>query len=247
MKNYEIIGNDLQMVKIYLKPNESVKSQEGAMNYMSSGIVMETKILDKNNGGFFSKLGHTLKRVIAGESLSMVYYTNESDKEEVIAFSGEVAGQIVPIKLNDEEFTVQQGAYLCSEKNIDITFDMQKVKTGLFGGESFIMQKLKGSGLVFINAGGFVEKIELNNETIKVETGSLVGFSSEITYDVEFVKGFKNILFSGQGLALTTLSGTGIVYIQSMPFGRFANKIYQALAPKFNNDNGSESFDIFDE
>jgi len=243
---FEIKGNDFQFVEVLLHSGESFKSEPGAMLYMEDGIKMDTKFFDKQEGGFFSKLGHTLKRVITGESLAMTYYINTSDVCKKIAFSAEIPGKIISIEIGKEEFLFQPDAYLCSSPDVDIDIEVTRIKTGLFGGEGFILQKLTGKGIAFVNACGTIEKIELNNETIKVDTGSLVGFSKSIEYDIEIVKGLKNVLFSGEGITLTKLSGTGIVYIQSMPFKRFANKIYNAIAPKLTKTNGESSVDIFD-
>lgn len=243
---YTIQGNDFQFVEIILEPNESIKAEPASMIYMDDGIEMETKFFDKEDGGFFSKLGHTLKRAISGENLAISYFTNVTNSEKKIAFSAELPGQIIPIEINGNEFLLQQGAYLCSTPHIDIDIEMTRVKTGFFGGEGFILQKVSGEGVVFANACGGIKKIELNNETIKVDTGGLVGFSKGIDYDIEFVKGFKNIFFSGEGLTLAKLSGTGVVYVQSMPFRRFVNKIYNAIASKITKPEGERSLDIFD-
>jgi len=243
---YNIEGNDFQYVKLLLEPNEEFKSQPGAMMYMSPYIEMESRILDSKEGGFFSKLGGALKRVISGENLALAYFKNTSSEPQKIAFSAEYAGKVIPLELNGEEFYLQPDAYLCSSVDIDIDISVTKISTGLFGGEGFILQVLKGKGIAFVNAGGTIEKIDLSNETILVDTGSLVGFSSGINYNVRRVKGFKNIFFSGEGIALTELSGTGTVYIQSTPFKRFAYKVYEELKPNFTQTGGERSADLFD-
>ena len=243
---YHIKGNDFQYVELLLEPNEEFKSQPGAMMYMSPDIEMESKILDSKEGGFFSKLGGALKRVISGENLALAYFKNISSKPQKIAFSAEYAGKIIPLRLHREEFYLQPDAYLCSSVDIEIDISMTKISTGLFGGEGFILQKLKGTGIAFVNAGGSIEKIDLLNETILVDTGSLVGFSNGIDYNVKKVKGFKNILFSGEGFTLTELCGTGSVYIQSTPFKRFANKVYEELKSNFTQTGGERSADFLD-
>jgi len=243
---YKIEGNDFQYVKVILEVGEEFKSQPGAMMYMFPYIEMESKILDSKKKGFFSKLGGALKRVISGENLALAYFKNTSLEPQRIAFSAEYAGRIIPLELKGEEFYLQPDAYLCSSVDIDIDISVTKISTGLFGGEGFILQVLRGKGIAFVNTGGSIEKIDLSDETILVDTGSLVGFSSGINYNVRGVKGFKNIFFSGEGIVLTELSGTGTVYVQSTPFKRFAHKIYEELKSSFIQTGGENSLDLFD-
>ena len=191
-------------------------------------------------------MGGVLKRVISGENLALAYFKNTSSKLQKIAFSAEYVGKIIPLELKGKEFYLQPDAYLCSSVDVDIDISVTKISTGLFGGEGFILQVLRGEGIAFINAGGTIEKIDLSNESILVDTGSLVGFSSGINYNVRIVKGFKNIFFSGEGIALTELSGTGTVYVQSTPFKRFVHKIYEELKSNFIQTGGESSFDLFD-
>jgi uncharacterized protein (AIM24 family) len=142
---------------------------------------------------------------------------------------------------------MQSGAYLCSTENIDISFKVPKFTAGLFGGEGFIMQKISGDGICFANAGGTIKEINLNNSEIIVDTGSLVAFEDTLNYDIQVVKGFKNILFGGEGIFLTRIAGTGKVYLQSMPLARLTNKLLKTLQSRLTKENGQASFDIFDD
>ena len=235
---YEIKGYDFQYVEVTLAPGETFKSEPGAMMYMEDGISIDSKFFDNGGDGFFSKLGNAMKKVISGESMVSAYYTNESARERKIAFSADVTGKIIPIELKGKEYFFQGDSYLCSTPDVIIDFAVTKFSTGIFGKEGFVLQKLKSetdNGIVFINAGGTIEKIELKNEKIKIDRGSLVGFSEGIDFSVEMVKGFKNGLFAGEGLMLGILEGTGEVYVQSMPFKRFATRIWHTIEPRVSD------------
>lgn len=216
--DYEIKGNIVPSVEINLTKGESVFTQSGGMFYQTDGIRMETNA----KGGFLKGIG----RMFAGESFFMVTYT--ADRNSKIAFASTVPGTIIPVDVsNNNNFTIQKGAFLAAETSVDLktTFN-KKVGTGFFGGEGFILQELRGHGMAFLEIDG--DAIEINlapGEVIKVDTGNLVGFESSVSYEIETVKGVGNILFGGEGLFLTRLTGPGQVVLQTMNINEFALKI----------------------
>ena len=237
MLNFEIVGNDIQTLKVVLEPGEIIKSEPGAMIYMQPGITLEGKIFDSGNN-FLSKLGNTFKRVLSGESARILYYKNESKQRQSLALAPEIMGQIIPLQLEkNEPFYVQSGGYLASTNNVDISIEIVKnIGTGILGGNGFILQKLVGPGIIFINGFGNIQEIELNNETMLVDNNSLVAFSSGINYEIEFQQGLKNIFLSGEGLTNVKLSGTGTIYIQNTKFYKLAEKLSQYTTTSSNNN-----------
>ena len=152
-----------------------------------------------------------------------------------MSFASPYPGKIVPIDLTDfhGKFICQKDAFLCAAKGVSIGIEFSKrLGRGLFGGEGFIMQKLEGDGMAFVHAGGTMAKKELQaGETLRVDTGCIVGFTKDIDYDIEFVGGIKNTIFGGEGLFFAKLQGPGTVYIQSLPFSRLAARVL-ATAPR---------------
>jgi len=245
--DYKIIGNDLQIVEIELDPNETVIAEAGALNYMDSDILFETKMGDGSQpeAGFFNNFISSAKRVLAGESAFITHFTNRGMKKSVIAFSAPYPGSIIPINLNEynNEFICQKDAFLCAAlgTKIDITF-VKKLGNGFFGGEGFILEKLSGDGLAFLHAGGCIVKKVLNDEKIKVDTGCIVGFSSGIKYGIEKTGDLISMMFGGEGIFLATLEGKGVVYLQSLPFSRLADKIIQNAPSLGGKSTGESSF-----
>jgi uncharacterized protein (TIGR00266 family) len=225
--DYEIINN--QVVEVELDKDETVIAEAGMMSWMESDIAFETKLGDgSSDRGMLGKLFSAGKRYISGESLFLTHFTNNSDAKKRVAFSAPIPGDIVAIDLATcgESITCQKDSFLCAAlgTKVDIVFN-KRFGAGLFGGEGFILQKLSGDGKVFLQAGGVVVKKELNNDTIMVDTGCIVGFSDGIDYDIQMAGGLKSMLFGGEGLFLAKLSGTGTVYLQSLPFARLADRI----------------------
>ena len=219
--NYKIIGDDIQAVEILLASGEVVKAEAGAMLYMEAGITMDTKF----EGGVMG----TLKRAFMGESLALPHFENKSSVDRKVAFAAPYPGKIIPINLDDfgGKLLAQRDSFLLSdmEINIEIAFT-KKIGAGFFGGEGFILQKLEGSGMVFMHSGGAIMERELNDgEELTVDTGCLVAFSDSIDYDVRFMGGFKNMIFGGEGFFQTVLKGPGKLYLQSLPFSRIAQAI----------------------
>lgn len=232
---YEIIGNNLQLVKLEINQNDKIYAEAGSLIYMGEDINMEAKM----RGGLLSGLG----RKLAGESLFLTEFTSISDKGS-IAFGGRAPGTIKQINISSgKDFIVQKDAFLCAEDNVNISIALQKrLGAAFFGGEGFILEKLSGEGTVFIHAcGDFIEFDLKPDEIIKVDTGSVVGWDSTVSYSIERVKGIKTIFFGGEGLFLTTLKGPGHVLIQSMDLGNLASALIPFL-PK--NTSGNPGFKI---
>ncbi len=242
--DYEIFGNEMQIVEVELDPQETVIAEAGVMNYMEDGIVFETRMGDGSqvDSGLFSKLVNAGKRALAQESIFMTHFTNMGSSKCKVAFSAPYPGKIIPIDLAQFNGVIycQKDAFLCAAlgTRIDIAFN-RRLGVGFFGGEGFILEKLTGDGLAFIHAGGTIVKKELRNETLRVDTGCLVAFSEGIDYSIERTGGLKSMLFSGEGLFLATLSGSGTVYLQSMPFSRLADRIIES-APKLMGSQKGE-------
>ncbi len=230
--DYKIIGDDVQIVEIELDPGETVVAEAGAMNYMDDGITFETKMGDgsKADEGVLGTLLNVGKRALTGESIFMTHFTNHGAGKKIVAFAAPYPGKIIPIDMSkiNGELICQKDAFLCAALGtaVDIAFT-QRLGAGFFGGEGFILQRLRGDGMAFVHAGGTVIKKNLQNELIRVDTGCLAAFTSGVNYNIERAGGLKSMFFGGEGLFLATLSGTGIVLLQSLPFSRMADRILQ--------------------
>jgi uncharacterized protein (TIGR00266 family) len=222
--DYEIFGDDMQLVEVELDPGEGVRAEAGAMMYKDRGVTMQTS----TGGGMFKGF----KRMIAGESFFITNFTFEGSGKGRVAFGAPYPGKVVPLDLDQHngEFLCQKDSFLCAAAGIEIEVAFTKrLGAGLFGGEGFILQRLAGSGMAFVHAGGaLIEKRLQPGESLDVDTGCLVGFSRSVDYDIRFVGGFKNALFGGEGVFLATVTGPGTVYLQSLPFSRLADRIIQA-------------------
>ena len=230
--DYEILGDDIQIVEIELDPGETVIAEAGAMNYMDDGIAFEAKMGDGSQpeSGFFGKLMNAGQRVLTGESIFLTHFTNQGNGKKRVAFAAPYPGKIIPINMTkvNGELLCQKDAFLCAAMGTEIGIAFNKrLGTGFFGGEGFIMQRLRGDGRAFVHAGGTVIKKKLNNETLRVDTGCLVAFTAGIDYDIQRAGSLKSMFFGGEGLFLATLRGTGIVLLQSLPFSRMADRILQ--------------------
>jgi uncharacterized protein (TIGR00266 family) len=240
--DYQIKGNDIQVVEVELDPNETVIAEAGAMLFMEDGIDFQAKMGDGSNpdAGFFGKLVSMGSRLITGESLFMTHFTNRGVGKKRVAFSAPYPGTIKAVDLQqmrNQELIVQRDTFLCAALGTKISMHFnRRLGSGFFGGEGFILQKLQGDGMAFIHAGGTIIERQLNNETLRVDTGCVVGFESTIDFDVQRSGGLKSMIFGGEGIFLATLRGTGKVWIQSMPI----SKLVQVLAP-YGKNSGKES------
>ena len=223
--NYQIIGDTVPAVEVTLNAGESMFSQSGGMIWQTEGINMSTNA----RGGFTRSIG----RMFTGESLFMANYTAQTHGAKV-AFGATCPGTIVPVDISRGEIIAQKRAFLCAEQTVDIkaTFT-KKISSGLFGGEGFILQRLFGSGMAFLEVDGdMVERVLAPGEVIKVDTGNVVAFESTVNYDVEMVKGLGNILLGGEGLFITRLTGPGKIIIQTQNFNDFAMRIASRIPSK---------------
>lgn len=245
--DYHICGSEMQFVEIELDPMEAVVAEAGAMMYMESGIEMETIFGDgsQHNSGFLGALLGAGKRLLTGESLFMTVFQNRGGGKQKVAFAAPYPGKIVAVPLNEigGELIVQKDAFLCAAKGVSIGIAFQKrFGVGLFGGEGFIMERLQGDGWLFVHAGGTLQMRDLEpGETLRVDTGCLVGFQPTVDYDIQFVGGIKSALFGGEGLFFATLRGPGRVWLQSLPFSRMADRILAAAPRAGGREQGEGS------
>jgi len=230
--DYTIFGDDLQMVEITLDPQEGVRAEVGTMLYMEQGIKMQTS----TGGGLFKGV----KRIVTGESFFITTFQNNGGGKQRVAFAAPYPGRIIPLQLAElgGSFLCQRDSFLCAASGTEIEVAFQKrLGAGLFGGEGFILQKLVGDGLTFVHAGGtIIEKTLARGETLRVDTGCLVAFAPTVDYDIEFVGGFKNALFGGEGLFLAKMTGPGKIYLQSLPLSRLANRIAAASFTQYQGE-----------
>jgi len=233
---YRIIGDDIQLVEIELDPTETVIAEAGSMMYMDSNIRFETKMGDGSdpNQSMMSKILSAGTRVLTGESLFVTHFTNQGGGKQRVAFAAPYPGKIVPVDLQQlgGSIIVQKDGFLCAAMGtrIHITLN-RRIGSGLVGGEGFILQKLEGDGRAFMHAGGTVIERSLNNETIKIDTGCVVGYTPGIDFNIETAGGLRSMVFGGEGIFLATLRGTGTVWLQSMPI----RKLIQAISPYGKN------------
>lgn len=228
--DYELFGNDMQIVEVELDPGETVIAEAGAMNYMEDDITFEARMGDgsKANDGILGKLINVGKRVLTGESIFLTHFTNNGSGKKRVAFAAPYPGKIIPIDLSKVggEILCQKDAFLAAALGTEVGIAFTKrLGTGFFGGEGFILERLRGDGMTFIHAGGTVVQKRLNNETLKVDTGCLVAFTTGIDYNIERAGSLKSMFFGGEGLFLATLRGTGLALLQSLPFSRMADRI----------------------
>lgn len=228
--DYKIIGDDIQLVEIELDPSESVIAEAGTMMYMEQEIDFQTKMGDGSNPneGLFDKLFKGAGRLISGESLFLTHFTNRGFSKSHVAFAAPYPGTIVPIELSqfNGQITVQRDAFLCAAMGtkVSIVFN-RKLGAGFFSGEGFILQRIEGDGRAFIHAGGTVVEKVLNGETLRVDTGCVVGFTSGIDFDIQQAGGLKSMVFGGEGMFLATLRGHGKVWLQSMPISKLVREL----------------------
>jgi len=220
---YRIEGTTLPVLTVELNPGERIFSSSGGMSWMTQQVEMDT-----NTGGGIGKM---FKRALSGESLFIVDYFVNSGQGEV-AFSAEFPGKILELNLAEgQQMIVQKDSFICAEKAVDLDMHFRKrLGAGLFGGEGFILQKITGPGLAFVNFDGeIVQRTLAAGELLRVDTGHVGMFEPTVDFDVQIIRGFKNILLGGEGLFLATLRGPGTVWLQTMPMARLAQKIAQFM------------------
>ena len=237
--DYKIIGEDIQLVEIELDPNETVIAEAGSMCYVEDGITFETRMGDGSSGdnSVMGKLLQAGSRLLTGESLFMTHFTNRGVGKRKVAFAAPYPGTIIPINLANlpgNTLIAQKDSFLCAAlgTKVSITFN-QKIGAGFFGGEGFILEKLQGDGLAFVHAGGTIIEKQLNNETLRIDTGCVVAFEQTLSYDIQRSGSLKSMIFGGEGIFLATMRGTGKVWIQSMPI----SKLIRAVSPHGGNSS----------
>ncbi len=236
--DYEIKGAEMQFVEVELDPGEAAIGEAGSMMFMDAGIGMDTVFGDgsaQQGGGFFGKLLGAGKRLVTGESLFTTVYTNHASGKQRVAFAAPYPGKILPMDLRQLGGTLicQKDAFLCAARGVSLGIAIQqKLSTGFFGGEGFIMQKLDGDGLAFVHAGGTVVRRELQpGQVLLVDTGCVVAYTPSVSFEIQYVGKIKTALFGGEGLFFAKLTGPGTIWLQSLPFSRLASRIF-AAAPQ---------------
>ena len=217
--NYEIQGGNFPVLVCTLNDNEAMISEGGGMSWMSPNMEMKTS----SNGG----LGKMLGRMMTKESLCQNIYTARGGVG-TIAFASSLPGEIMPLEINPgSDYVCQKSAFLASTQGVELsTFFQKKFGAGLFGGEGFIMQKLSGSGMAFIEIDGSAVRYNLEaGQQLIVDTGHVVLMSATCKMDVQTVKGVKNVIFGGEGLFNTVVTGPGEVILQTMPTMKLAQSI----------------------
>jgi len=242
--DYEIIGNDMQIVEVELDPMETVVAEAGAMSYMDDNIGFEAKMGDgtESGQGVMGLLKGVGKRIFTGESIFLTHFTNNGSEKKRVAFAAPYPGAVIPVDMEEFGNTLycQKDAFLCAALGTKVGIEfVKRFGTGFFGGEGFILQKLEGDGMAFVHAGGTVIKKELKNQRLLVDTGCLVAFTKGIDYKIEKAGGLKSMFFGGEGLFLAVLEGEGTVYLQSLPFSRMADRII-ANAPSSGGSQQGE-------
>src|SRR6266550_5769648 len=229
---YKIVGDDMQAVQIELRQGEEIYAEAGAMLYMGAGIDLQARM----QGGIVKGL---MRKFLAGESMFMSVFRCTAATGK-LALANPIAGKIFPIQLQGNTILAERNAYLAAIGNVDLSIAFTKrFGAGLFGGEGFILQKISGQGLVFLHAGGTMIDFELKpGEQLRVDTGCIVSFAETVTYDIQFVGGFRNALFGGEGLFYATLTGPGHVVLQTLPFSRLANRIAAAVGSRKDQSKG---------
>ncbi len=236
--DYKVYGQEMQFVEITLDPREACVAEAGAFMYMDPGIEMQTIFGDgsgQESGSLFDKFLSAGKRVLTGESLFMTLFANTGATRQDVAFASPYPGSIIPVDLpaHGGRLLCQKQSFLVAAKGVSVGIAFQrKLGAGLFGGEGFILQKLEGDGMAFLHAGGtVVERTLAAGATMRLDTGCLVAFEQQVTYDIQAIPGIKSKIFGGEGLFYAALTGPGKVWIQSLPFSRLAKQVY-AAAPQ---------------
>ena len=235
--DYDVLGSDMQYVRIVLDPGEAAVAEAGAMMYVEDGVEMETIFGDGSGEqhGAWETLVGAGKRLLIGESLFMTVFVNRAPARRAVAFAAPYPGKIQPVRLAEigGELIAQKESFLAAAKGVSIGIAFNKrFGAGLFGGEGFIMERLQGDGWAFLHAGGTLEQRTLAaGEVLRVDTGCLVALEPSVSFDIQYVGKIKTALFGGEGIFFATLRGPGRAWLQSLPFSRLASRIY-AAAPQ---------------
>eukprot|EP00928_Gymnodinium_smaydae_P071099 TRINITY_DN54776_c0_g1_i1.p1 TRINITY_DN54776_c0_g1~~TRINITY_DN54776_c0_g1_i1.p1 ORF type:complete len:294 (+),score=18.86 TRINITY_DN54776_c0_g1_i1:67-882(+) len=233
--DFTVIGHDLQLVEVVLKPGDQIVAESGSICFLEPDIVFESHFNDgsRPKGSWWENIKDAGKRMLAGAALSMLHIENKGQVPRKIAFSSPIPGHTVGIDLGAMGGSIMcsKHAFLCAARGTSVQIGFtQRLSVGLFGGEGFILQKLQGNGLAFVHACGAVIRRELQEgEQLRVDTGCVVGFSASVKFDIARVGNIKTSLFGGEGIFFATLTGPGVVWIQSVPFHKFAMRLYAEM------------------
>ncbi|HEX8169859.1 MAG TPA: TIGR00266 family protein [Thermoanaerobaculia bacterium] len=230
--DYKIVGDVMQALQITLRQGEEIYAEAGSMLYMGNGVELQARM----QGGIVKGL---MRKFLAGESMFMSVFRCNAP-EGKMALANPIAGKIFPLELRGNTVLAERNAFLCGIGQVDLSIAFTKrFGAGLFGGEGFILQKLSGNGLVFLHAGGNMIEFDLApGEQLRVDTGCIVSMADTIHYDIQYVGGFRNALFGGEGLFFASLTGPGHVVLQTLPFSRFANRIAAAVGARRDESKG---------
>lgn len=236
--DWQITGEEMQYVEITLDPGEALVAEAGAFLFMEPGIEMETVFGDgtgRPDESFWDKVVASGSRALTGESIALTMFKNTDQTRRKVSFAAPYPGKIVPMDLAQlgGKIICEKDAFLCAARGVKVGMEFRSdIASGLFGGEGFILQKLEGQGMAFVHAGGCVFSRQLAaGETLRIDTGCIVGFQPSVKYEVKMIKGIANMVFGGEGLFMATLTGPGTVWLQTLPFSRLAGRIY-AAAPQ---------------
>lgn len=228
--SFEIMGNDNQVVVVELDSQESVIAEAGSMLYLEEGIEFQSMLGDGSEPeeGFFDAMWSSGKRAVSGESLFMTRFTHRGSGKSRVAFTGAFPGQIAAVDMSNlnGDLICHKDSFLAAAMGTNIEIELGG---DFLGSGDCTMQRLSGDGKAFINAGGLLIGRDLNNETLRVDIGSIVAFEGSVSYEVESAGDLKSMAFGGEGMFLATLSGTGKVWIQSAPFSKISDKILQEV------------------
>ena len=230
--DFRIFGDDIQFIEIDLDPGETVIAEAGAMVYMDQDITFEVKMGDgaSPERGVMDKLFQAGSRLLTGESLFLTHFTNRGHAVSKVSFAAPYPGTIIPLDLSqlNNKIIVQKDGFLCAAYGTKLSITLnRRLGAGLIGGEGFILQLLEGDGRAFVHAGGTVIERQLNNETLRIDTGCIVAYEPQREFNIETTGSLKSMVFGGEGLFLATMMGTGKVWLQSMPI----RKLIRALSP----------------
>ena len=223
---YEINGTTLQTLDIFLDSGESVFTESGGMAWMKGNVEMNTN----TRGGLLKGLARSL----SGESLFLTTYTCKGS-QSMVTFTPEAPGSIVPVVLGSGESRIcQKDAFMVAEDSVSLEMHFRReLGSGLFGGEGFILQKISGPGIAWVEIAGEVREYSLQaGETMQVDPGHIAMYEPSVNYDIQRVKGVKNMLFGGEGLFLASLTGPGKIWLQSLPLSNLASKLMQYMPIK---------------
>jgi len=243
--DFAIRGQEMQFVEIELDPGESAIAEAGAMMFKDPIVHMDTVFGDgsKQQSGFFGRLASAGKRLLTGESLFMTVFTHQGQGKARVAFAAPYPGSILPFKLSEIGGTLiaQKDAFLCAAKGVSVGIHFQqKIMTGLFGGEGFIMQRLEGDGYAFVHVGGCVIERQLApGEELHVDTGCVAAMTPSVDFDIVRAGSVKSMIFGGEGVFFAHLRGPGTVWLQSLPFSRLAGRILANAGPAGGTGEGS--------